>query len=308
MEALRILEKSEPYTEGRLNPKNDFLFKKLFADEEDKSLLISLLNSIMHRDGRRKIADITIIENKVLTPDLIDDKTSSLDVLCETDARGIINVEMQIRRIKRMDYRSLYYASRLFTQSITAGQDYGDLKRTVGINLLDHHYLPLQKFHNMFHLYEDEQRNYLLTDILELHFLEFPKFRKVEFDIHNPLHRWMRFLEQNTTPEQLKEMMKMDRTIHTAETRMSYLASDEETRLLYEAREKALHDRASWLKDAHEEGLEKGLEKGLEQGLEKTATALSMMLKGVDDAKIIKTTGLTSDEINKIKMLSGIES
>lgn len=277
-----------------------FFLQKLFSEEEGKPLLISLLNAIMRRNGEQEINGVTIIENKVLTPELIDNKESSLDVLCETDANEKINVEMQVQRVKRMDYRSLYYITKLFTLGIRSGEDYSELKRTVGINMLDHHYLPLEKFHHTFHLYEDEHREYLLTDVLEWHFLEFPKFREIKFDINDPLHRWMQFLEQQTTHQQLEEMMKVDDTIRIAEERLSNLASDEETRLRYEAREKALHDRASWLKDAHEEGMEKGMVK--------SATAVKLLMEGTDLSEIAENTGLTIDEIEKIKLLAGIKS
>lgn len=49
----------------------------------------------------------------------------------------------------------------------------------------------------------------MLTDILELHFVECPKFRSQPFDISDPLHRWLRFLEQNTSKEQLEEFTKL---------------------------------------------------------------------------------------------------
>ncbi|RJG21993.1 hypothetical protein DQX05_19235 [Paenibacillus thiaminolyticus] len=46
------------------------------------------------------------------------------------------------------------------------------MQRSIGINILDHYYLPLKKYHSTFHLYEDDERHYMLTDILELHFIE----------------------------------------------------------------------------------------------------------------------------------------
>uniref|UniRef100_UPI00157FC995 PD-(D/E)XK nuclease family transposase n=1 Tax=Paenibacillus koleovorans TaxID=121608 RepID=UPI00157FC995 len=130
--------------------------------------------------------------------------------------------------------------------------------------------------HSIFHLYEDEQRHYKLTDVLELHMLECSKFRLIPFDIHDPLHRWLRFLEQQTTPEQLEELMKMDETIKIAEARLAYLASDEVLRRHYEAREKALHDRATLLEEheedlqeARKEAIQQGLKQGIEQGIER---------------------------------------
>lgn len=243
MSNLLIYEHAKPYSGQRLNPKNDFLFRKLFAEEEGKPLLISLLNAVLRREGAQQIKDITILENTTLAPELIGDKEISLDLRCQTDSNELVDVEMQIRRFKAMGVRSLYYMSRLLAASIKSGQSYEKLKRTIGINILDHTYFPFEKFHSIFQLYEDELRDLMLTDILELHFLECPKFCKTPFNIHDPLHRWMRFLDQQTSPEQLKELMEMDENIRMAESRLDYFALDDSTRYLYDMREKAMLDR-----------------------------------------------------------------
>ncbi|MFC5404054.1 Rpn family recombination-promoting nuclease/putative transposase [Cohnella soli] len=136
------------------------------------------------------------------------------------------------------------------------------------------------------------------TDILEIHFIECPKFQHVVFDINDPLHHWLRFLDQHTTTEQMEELMRMDETIKEAEARLSYLASDEETRRLYAIREKALHDRASWLEDAEAEGREKGRVEGTAETLK--LTALRMLQKGLPIATISEVTGLDEKEIESL--------
>ncbi|WP_168735655.1 hypothetical protein [Cohnella fermenti] len=69
-----------------------------------------------------------------------------------------------------------------------------------------------------------------MTDSLELHYIECPKFQEVDFNIDDPLHRRLRFLEQDVTPEQLQELMKVDEMIREAEDRLNQLAGDEVTR------------------------------------------------------------------------------
>ena len=41
----------------RLNPKNDYLFRRLFGEEAGKRLLISLLNAVLGRSGSQRITD-----------------------------------------------------------------------------------------------------------------------------------------------------------------------------------------------------------------------------------------------------------
>lgn len=284
---------------GRLNPKNDFLFKRLFGEEEGKPLLISLLNAVLRRDGQQRITDVSITDDTHLGREMMGDKEIVLDILCEIEGREKVNVEMQVRRFARMDYRSLYYLATMLVDVIDRGGSYTDLKRTIGINILDHDYLTLPKFHNTFHLYEDDDRQYLLTDILEIHFVECPKFKRLAFDIRNPLHRWLRFLDQATTAEQLKEMMEVDDMIREAEARLNYLASDEQTRRLYAIREKALHDRASWLEDAMNEGMEKGMEKGIEK--REREIVLRMLAKGFTVDDVCEATGLDPQRIESLR-------
>ena len=53
---------------NRLNPKNDFFFKKLFGEEESKEALISLLNAILGLKGKSRIKDL-----KIENPELLRD-------------------------------------------------------------------------------------------------------------------------------------------------------------------------------------------------------------------------------------------
>ncbi|MFC5404055.1 PD-(D/E)XK nuclease family transposase [Cohnella soli] len=69
----------------RLNPKNDFLFKRLFGEDEGKPLLIGLLNAVLRRGKKQSITDVTIVDNTHLGRELVDDKEVVLDILCEVD-------------------------------------------------------------------------------------------------------------------------------------------------------------------------------------------------------------------------------
>ncbi|MEA3424301.1 MAG: PD-(D/E)XK nuclease family transposase [Bacillota bacterium] len=42
----------------RFNPLNDFVFKKIFGSNENKDLLISLLNAILNSSDRQKLIDL----------------------------------------------------------------------------------------------------------------------------------------------------------------------------------------------------------------------------------------------------------
>ncbi|TVY08606.1 Rpn family recombination-promoting nuclease/putative transposase [Paenibacillus cremeus] len=121
----------------RMKPKNDFIFQKLFGEEQSKESLISLLNAILGLEGEKRIRQLKVKESKQLTKKMIDDKTGRLDISAETDDHVLYDIEMQLTDYRNMARRSLFYMSKMYIGSITQGDDYSKLKRTVTINLLD---------------------------------------------------------------------------------------------------------------------------------------------------------------------------
>ncbi len=87
--------------------------------------------------------------------------------------------------------------------------------------------------------------------------------------------------------------------IQKAEDEFEYLTGDAAERRLAELREKAIRDEVAGLISAERKGMRKGMEKGMQQ--EKKQTAKKMLAKGLDIETIIEITGLTKEEIEKIK-------
>ena len=48
-----------------------------------------------------------------------------------------VNVEVQIRNCRNMEKRSLFYWSRGFSRSLSAGQDYSELPDVIASNIVD---------------------------------------------------------------------------------------------------------------------------------------------------------------------------
>lgn len=236
-----------------------------------------------------------MIDNKELTRELISDKTAILDVRAKTEDGTQIDIEVQLTNQHNMDKRTLFYWGKLFNENISKGEDYRNLKKVITINILDFDYINLDKFHTKFHLWEDEIKDYMLTDLVEIHFLELPKFNNLEEKNlkEDRLQRWLTFFNSDISEEKLKELMEMDKDIKRAEERLEYLSSDKETIDIYKAREKSLHERANMISSAMEEGENK---KALE-------IIKNSLMQGLSVDIISKITGKTVDEIEKIKKL-----
>ena len=163
-----------------MNPKSDFIFKRLFGEQETKESLIALLNAILKLPSDKQIQDLEVLDNKELTRELITNKTGRLDIRALLLDKTQINVEMQLTNDKHMDRRTLFYLGKLFLESVKIGEGYHHLKKTITISLLDFNYLDIDRFHSTFHIYEDHEPGYMLTDVLEIHMIEFPQISQAE--------------------------------------------------------------------------------------------------------------------------------
>ena len=120
---------------GLLDPKIDFVFKKIFGNEKHPEILISFLNAVMEPTDPIKSVQI---KNSDIEKEHIEDKYSRLDIKAITNSGEYINVEIQVKNEYNMIKRSLYYWSKLYEEQIVQGDNYEKLAKTVCINILDY--------------------------------------------------------------------------------------------------------------------------------------------------------------------------
>ena len=177
----------------RLNPLNDYLFLKLMGEEGDEEQCLAFLNAVLGSKSKKPVTLVKILENKTFTAEVIGEKSSILDVRVETDSGEKVNIEVQLRDLHNMEKRTLLHWGREFTKGISAGDDYRELPKVITINIVNFDNIKLDDFHTCFHLWEDDHHDYMLTDVLEIHFINMVKFRKLKTgDIaNNLLERWL---------------------------------------------------------------------------------------------------------------------
>jgi predicted transposase/invertase (TIGR01784 family) len=273
----------------RLNPLNDFAFKQIM----DRDNLISFLNAVFNPDDQKKLVTLELLDsNKELLKDMIFDKTGRLDVRAKTADGMQIDIEVQINNRKNMDKRTLFYWGKLFLEGIKQGEDYVKLVKVVTVNILDFNFLDIARFHSTYHLWDD-QEDYLLTDLIEIHFIELPKFRLFEpKDIKkNPLHRWLKFFDKKITEDELKELVEMDSAIKKAEKKLEYISCDEDALALYRAREDSAHERANLYYSGKTDGKIEG----------KLEDAKNMLSENISPELIARITGLSMEEIKALQ-------
>ena len=242
-----------------LNPKIDFVFKKIFGSADHPDILISFLNAVLK--PQNPITSVEI-KNSDLEKEYIEDKFSRLDVKALTSNREIINIEIQLKNEYNMIQRSLYYWSKLYEEQLSEGDRYDKLSRTVCINILDFKYLKNDRFHNGYRLKEIET-NEELTDLQEIHFIEIPKLKRFDSteEIVDLLEGWVEFL-RDPESEVIRKLEMNNKEIREAKDELYRLSRNSKERELYYLREKSLRDEISALANAEEKGLQQGLMQG----------------------------------------------
>jgi predicted transposase/invertase (TIGR01784 family) len=212
---------------------------------------------------------VSIVENKAFAAEIIGGKACVLDLRALLANGAKVNIEVQLRNLGNMDRRSLFYWCREFISGINSGQDYAELPEVIAINIIDFEFMPgINEIQTSFHLWEDQHKDKMLTDALEIHFVNMFNFRRLkEKDIiNNPLHRWLTFFSKETDEETIKKIIAMDTAIGKAQEKVAYVSRDAETLRLYNMRELALMDYVSGINHARREGMQEGMAIGEQKG------------------------------------------
>ncbi len=156
----------------------------------------------------------------------------------------------------------------------------------------------------MDHIYRKEKNtNEELTDVMELHFIEIPKLRKLENseDISDMLEAWITFIESPTSKLIDKLEMSSDE-IKEAKEELVRLSGNDKERERYEKRFESLLEQNSLLANAERKGLQKGIEKGKKEGAKQEKILIAKNLLDVLDDEIISNkTGLSLKEIKELR-------
>ena len=273
------------------DPKEDFIFKMIFGSEENKSILISLLNSILKE--RPYIKDVKL-ENNEISKIFKDSKSSRLDILAVDDNGIKYDIEMQCRKTKDIPNRAVYYASKLFTKDLKENDDYNK-SRVISIWIFAENVTNRKSAISealMTFQPNKEDKYEILTDNIRIIYLELRKYLINSYNYNDKLTKWVDFL---TNPIKLDRNTVEDKDIEKAIKTLDYISTNDEERLIIDKIIEGRNDFYSAKNIAKEEGREEGLkEKSIE-------IAKNMLKLNIDINIISQSTGLSVEEINKLK-------
>ena len=139
-----------------LNPKNDYVFQRIFGYEGNEEITKGLISSII---DDIEIKSIKLDCKRILERDLKDDKLGILDVRAILGNSMQCEIEMQVIDRKNIEDRILYYWSRLYSKSLKRANDYLKTKKTIIILFTDYeldNLKEIEKYISRWHIREDE--------------------------------------------------------------------------------------------------------------------------------------------------------
>ena len=271
-----------------LSPKLDVVFQALFGEVGSERITKKFLEAILDK----KLEEVDLSRNIVLRRENPKDKMGILDVLVKINQEEYCNVEMQMVEKDNLIERILYYWSRIYGKNLNGSDDYIELKRTIGVLIVNFEIKKLKElgYHSKWKIIEEKERKLILTEHLELHIIEIPKIYNIsENEEKEELVKWINFIE-NPESEKVGEYMKENDEMKEAKEKLEVMSEDEKMQILAELRLKAIRD---------EKAVERfGYKQGIKQ--EKKEIAKKMKEEGLDIEVIKKVTGLTEEEINSL--------
>lgn len=266
----------------RINRTNDAVFKAVFA--KHPQITLALINAFLEFQGTEQLTDIEFIDREI-DSDEYEGKESRLDIMGCSISGVKVNIEMQVNTLLAMGERSLFYWARNYAD-LKRGEAYNQLKRTIAINILGFNLFKEKDYPNMhscFGIY-DIKTKCQLTDKLEIHFLELPKFKGKSVKDMNRMEKWAAYFSPGTTDEELEEIAADEKAIKEAMEVEDVFTQDEVAKRAYEKAEKFRRDQAAQLEYADAKGEKRGLKKGIEKGIVTMISTLKSL--NIDKATI----------------------
>ena len=230
-----------------VSAKLDIIFKKIFT--ENKDMLESFVSSMLDIP-LESISDIKI-NNPEIPPESITGKFSRLDLSMKVDDK-LVNVEIQIKNDPDYRDRTLFYWAKLYTSELKSGEDYGELKQTITINIVNFNMFSGNDYHTEVAAMikgTDE----VFSDKFAMHFFELKKVGKKP-EPANSRKLWLQFINADNE-EDLNMIRDTNVPIMKKAVNVIYdMSEDTKIREYARMREKALHDEATALKNAKAEG------------------------------------------------------
>ena len=244
-----------------ISPKVDYAFKKIFGSSQSQEILISFLNAIIY-GGEKVIQSLTIV-NPYNPGQVLSLKETYLDVKAVLADGSIVLIEMQIARVSAFSKRVIYNVGKAYTNQLGIAEDYLSLTPVIGVTIVD--FILFNETPDVItqFVFQEKTKKFTYPDPeLQLLFIELPKFKKKLSELTSLSERWIYFIKQAATldeiPQRLGEVSEIELALNIANQANMTLEELE----VVERRAMMLQDEKGRLTYAKEEGRKEGEQQG----------------------------------------------
>ena len=310
---------------------NDYAFKRLLGSEENKPLLQDFLECILDLTSQQ-VLDLEFMD-KELTKEEFSDKTGILDVKLKLTDGTVIDIEIQASWNASFVKRTLFYWAKMYTADFKAGESYDKLHRCIAINIIADRFKLNDAIHSEY-LLQEKTAHTILTDVLEIHFLDLQAAKRAKEDgktkgKRGQLINWLRFIGATDKKERAMIATKSP-VLQMLNEKIDVLTLSPTERKLYESRMKLKSDITTISETQFSAGVERGKSLGLAEGKslglaegkslglaegeargkslglaegsrqKALETARNLLVIGLSIQNIAKATGLTVEEVETL--------
>lgn len=293
----------------------DYAIKYLLRDKGDYSIVEGFISALLQTRGYKPVKIMALLESESNKEDS-KSKRSLADLIVEDEdhRKYIIEIERSVK--DSFIHKSLFNSSRLIIDNLAQRADYTQIVKVFHISLL---YFPIGGgsgaiYHGKTIIHEIDTNEKLsvhiqnretaeffdAVDILpEYFYISVPLFNdRLEKEIDDWLHvmKYDKIPEHYHSPYMAQVADKLSLLKMTQEERNNYFYYQKQ---LFNDRDELKAAEAKGEARGKAEGLAKGKAEGKAEGIEKTT--INLLKEKADINFISRVTGLSTDEIVKIK-------
>jgi predicted transposase/invertase (TIGR01784 family) len=287
------------------DPKTDFGFKRIFANQAHADVLISFLNTFLALPKDKEIVSVHIADpynNRLIR----DAKLSIVDVRCTTKDHGEFIVEVQRNDEKNYAQRSQYYVAQAMARQLKDTDGYEKIVPVNLISVLDFNFLQDSTDYLSTHLILDQKTHRQHLAHMSFTYIELKKFHKTQDQVKTVIDQWIYVLKNATELETIPSILQATPAINQAMQLLnqgnmtSQELADYQDEINLRRIEKDVLETA--LQKAEAKGEAKGKAEGIAEGERnaKLELARSMLAEKMSLEVVAKLTGLAVDELVKL--------
>ena len=228
-------------------------------------------------------------------------KVNTLDILLKTKDNKILNVELNTNFDKSTKERNLVYYTSLYSQKKLRGSNLEEIDEELEVIHIDINFNESKKEEEakrIYYIQDEGGKKY--SDNFKIITVNIAKYKEEWYDKNikgNNKHIYLVMLDANE--EELGKLGKMDKIIEGINKELEKLNDDFVFKREISREEENEIRTKMRIKEAKQEGISQGISQGITQG--KIEAAKNFLTLGIDEETIMKATGLSNEDMEKIK-------